>query len=205
MNLQSLVVVVLRLMALNFLLSVAVQLSLPFTRWLQAIHGSSMGTSAVDAALPWLMLIGLVLSAVSLWVFALPIAGWVTTRVPQDLSLDRVTLADCYSVAFIGVGLLYLANGLPQVLNWSHYMFKLAASTSGDSWKSQVDFYQVSQAFIPFVVGVLLFANGRRWAVALARRQRQAESPNPPLEPLAAAGNAGDNPDGTGGGSHGSA
>jgi hypothetical protein len=65
---------------------------------------------------------------------------------------------------------------LPQVLNWGHYLFKAAASKPGDSWKEGVEWYQVSQAFIPFIVGVVLFVNGRRWAVALARRQTESES-----------------------------
>lgn len=204
MNLQSLVVVVLRLMALDFLLQVAVQLTPSLLSLLSLRHGA-LGESPADAVLPWLILIGLVLCAVVLWVFALPLAGLVTRRVPQEVSLGTLTLADCYSVAFIGVGLLYIASGLPQILNWGHYLFKMAASTSGDSWKAQVNFYQVSQAFIPFIAGALLFIKGRAWAVALASRQREAESPNPSLEPTAAATSSQGSRDVQGGGSRGSA
>jgi hypothetical protein len=183
MNLYSLVVVVLRLMALNFLLQVTIQLTPPLLSFLRVHRSSPMGESSVDSALPWVMLIGLVLCAVLLWVLALPIARFVTKQVPQEVSLGGLTLADCYSIAFLGVGLLYMASGLPQVLNWGHYLFKMAASTSGDSWKEQVNFYQVSQAFIPFVVGALLFLKGRPWAVALASRQEKAQSPNQPRQP----------------------
>lgn len=37
--------------------------------------------------------------------------------------------------------------------------------------------YDVSLAFIPFIVGVVLFWNGRQWAVALARRQTESSAP----------------------------
>jgi hypothetical protein len=83
----------------------------------------------------------------------------------------------------MAVGLLYISSNLPQVLNWTHYLFTLAASSWGSSWKEDVKWYDVSQAFIPFIVGVVLFVNGRSWAVALS--QRHAESP-PPVAPTIA-------------------
>ena len=204
MSIYSLVVVVLRLMALDFLLQVAIQLTPPLLSILRIRDGSPIGESSADLVLPWVMLTGLVLCAVLLWMLALPIARLVTKQVPQEVSLGGLTLADCYSVAFLGVGLLYMANGLPQVLNWGHNLFKMAASTSGDAWKEQVNFYQVAQAFIPFVVGALLFLKGRPWAVALASRQGSAQSPNPSLEPTAATGDSQGESDVTGGGSRGS-
>jgi hypothetical protein len=197
MNLQSLVVVVLRLMALDFLLRVVAQLTPQVLQYLRWYQRSPLENSA--GVLPWFVLGGLVASGVLLWLLALPIARLVTRRVPQEVCLGALTLADCYSVAFIGVGLLYTANGLPQVLSWGHYLFKTAASTSGGSWKEQVNFYQVWQAFIPFVVGVLLFVKGRAWAVALASRHGKPFSPNPSPEPTAAAGGSQGNSDVSGG------
>ena len=181
MNLQSLVVFVLRLMALDFLLRVAVQLTPQILQFLRLYPRSPLDDSPSFVALPWLVLGGLIVSAVLLWVLALPIARLVTRRVPQDLSFGAMSLVDCYSIAFMGVGLFYIASHLPQVLNWTYYLFKAAASTPGNSWKEGLSGYDISQAFIPFIVGVVLFVNGRRWAVALARRQ--ADSP-PPVAPV---------------------
>lgn len=203
MNLQSLVVVILRLMALDFLLRVAVQLTPQMLSFLRLSERSPQGESLVQAALPVLVLGALVVSAVLLWTLAPRIARLVTRRLPQDISFGAMSLVDCYSIAFIGVGLLYIASGLPQVLNWGHYVLKMAASMSGDSWKEQVNFYYVSQAFLPFIVGILLFINGRSWAVALARRQEKTESPS--LEPMAAAGDSQAKSDVSDGGSRGSA
>lgn len=176
MNLQSLVVVVVRLIALDFLLRVAVQLAPQLLSFTELYHGASLDEPWSLLVLPCVLVVGLVVSAVLFWVFALPIARLVTRGVPHDLSFGTLSLVDCYSVAFMGIGLFYIANHLPQILNWTHFLFKVAALRPGDTWKEEVKWYDVSQAFIPFIVGVVLFVNGRRWAAALARRDAATAS-----------------------------
>lgn len=177
MNIQSLVVIVVRLMALDFLLRVAVQLTPQILSFLHLYERSPLDDSRSFMVLPLIVLAGLVAAAVVLWFLALPIARFVTRGMPQDLSIGTLSLADCYSIAFLGVGLFYISSHFPQVLNWVHYLFKMSASSSGDSWKQQVQWYDVSQAFITFIMGVVLFVNGRRWAVALARRETASTVP----------------------------
>jgi hypothetical protein len=175
MNLQSLVVVVLRLMALDFLLRVAVQLT-P----VMLLHFGMHRRSPVDSApsvLPWLVLAAIFACAILLWFLALPVARIITRGVSHDLSFGAMSLVDCYSIAFMSVGLFYISSNLPQVLNWAHYLFKMAASNSGGWWKEEVRWYDVSQAFIPFIVGVVLFVNGRGWSVTLARWQTESSAP----------------------------
>ena len=179
MNLQSLVVVVLRLMALDFLLRVAVTLTPPMLIYFRLYQRSPLDNT--PSVLPLLVLAALVVCAVLLWFLALPIARLVTRGVSHDLSFGAISLVDCYSIAFIAVGLLYISSGLPQVLNWMWYLFKAAATNTGSSWKQGVKWYQVSQAFIPFIVGVVLFVKGRRWAVVLARHQTESESSTAPV------------------------
>jgi hypothetical protein len=179
MNLQSLVVVVLRLMALDFLLRAAVQLTPPML-----IYFGLYQRSPIDSAprfLPWLVLASVVVCAVLLWFLAVPIARLVTRGVSHDLSFGAMSLVDCYSIAFMAVGLIYISSGLPQVLNWTYYLFKAAATSTGDSWKQKVNWFEVSQAFIPFIVGMILFVKGRCWAVVLARRQTESESSTAPV------------------------
>ena len=178
MNLQSLVVVVLRLMALNFLLQVAIQMTPQMLQFLRLYERSPLSESRSLTVLPWLVLIGMIFSAVLLWVLARPIACAVTRGIALDFSFGTLSLIDCYSIAFMGVGLYYVVSHLPQVLSWTHYLFKAAATSPGGTWKEGVSWYEVIQAFIPFLVGVVLFVEGRSWALALARRQGAAESPN---------------------------
>ena len=78
MNLQSLVVVVLRLMALDFLLQVAIQLTPQMLIYLGSYQHSPVDGG--PSALPWLFLAALILSAGLLWFLALPIARFVTLR-----------------------------------------------------------------------------------------------------------------------------
>ena len=179
MNLQSLIVVVLRLMALDFLLRVAVQLTPQMLLYFGLYPHSPLDSA--PSVLPWLVLAGLIAAAVILWFLALPIARLVTRGVSHDLSFGAMSLVDCYSIAFMAVGLLYFSSNLPQVLNWMHYLLKMAASSSGDSWKEQVRWYDISQTVMTFIVGVVLFVNGRRWAVALARRDSASVSPAAPV------------------------
>lgn len=182
MNLQSLIVVVLRLMALNFFLQVAVQLSPQLLRFSEVSRQGGFTDTRSYLALPVIMVIGLIVGAILIWVFALSIARWVTRGVSRDLSFGSLSLVDCYSVAFIGIGLFYIANHFPQVLNWAHFLFKSAASSAGDSWKEGVRGYDISQAFIPFIVGIVLFFKGRSWALALARLQEKSESAKQTVE-----------------------
>jgi len=186
MNLQSLVVVVLRLMALDFLVQVGVQLTPQILNLVRLSESSSITGSHSYMVLPLLVLAVMITAAIFLWFLALPIARFVTRGVSQDLSFGAMSLADCYSIAFMAVGLFYISSHLPQVLNWTHYLFKVAASSSGDRWKEGVQWYDVSGAFIPFIIGVVLFVKGRSWAVALARRQEKPESPNQTMQATAA-------------------
>ena len=182
MNLQSLIVVILRLMALNFFLQVAIQLSPQLFRLTEMSRQGGLSDMGSYLAVPVVMIVGLIAGAILIWVFALSIARFVTRGVSHDLSFGSLSLVDCYSVAFIGIGLFYIASHFPQVLNWAHYLFKAAASRPGNTWKEGVQWYDVSSAFVPFIVGVVLFVKGQAWAVALARRQERSESANQTVE-----------------------
>ncbi|MEI8288310.1 MAG: hypothetical protein WCH99_02465 [Verrucomicrobiota bacterium] len=176
MNLQNLVVVVLRLMALDFFLRVAVQLTPQILMVFQTTSRSPLNDSRSAYAVPFLFIAAMIICAVLFWVFAVPVARFVTRGISHDLSFGALSLVDCYSIAFMAVGLFYISSHLPQVLNWGHYFLKTAASGHGDV-ETPYRGYDVSQAFIPFIVGVVLFVNGRKWAVALAHREAEGSAP----------------------------
>ena len=173
MNLQCLIVVVLRLIALDFLLRTTLEFTARIIWYLPEYKRSSVGDLWL-MLLPWLLVIGLQVAAIILWFLALPIARLVTRGVSQDLSFGTMSLVDCYSIAFIAVGLFYICSHLAQVVNWAHFILKTAVPGRGYS-EQTFNGYDVSQALITFIVGIVLFVKGRKWAVALARRH--AESP----------------------------
>jgi hypothetical protein len=180
MNLQSLVIVILRLLSLNFFLDTAVRLAPQILRVTDLSQRASSADLDMILAMPWLIVTGLIGGAIVLWMFAVPIARAVTRDVPADLSLGTLSLIDCYSIVFLGVGLLYIGNNFPQVLNWAHYLIKTAAAHSTADWKDNVKWYDLSQAVIPFIVGIILFVNGRQWAIALGKRQIGSDEPSEP-------------------------
>lgn len=182
MNLQSIVVVLLRLMALNLVLQSVIQLTPTLLNYLPALSLSTPDDPRVFVWLPWIIVFGLLIAAVLLWTFALPVARLVTRPVSLDVSLGSLSLADCYAIAFVGFGLYQMVINLAGVLNWSHFMYVTAAATPGPSWKEQVNFYDVFTLFVPFIVGLILFVKGRRWAVKLAARQQSVEPPPPTRE-----------------------
>lgn len=172
MNLQSLVVVILRLITLNFLLDVAVMSARNTILLLNDF------TSLYSYLLVFLLAsCGLFVCAILLWIFALPIARLVTRGISQDISFGAMPLADWYSIAFIGIGLYYIADYLASVLKLTFHLFKGAASSSGTWWVREVDGAAIAQAFIPFIAGILLFIYGRKWAAMLARKHTNIPSP----------------------------
>jgi len=174
MNLQSLVVVLLRLVSLNFVLQVLNQLAPQLMRFFEAyqsyrnLGGSELGPLLV---LPLLLVVAYGVGAVLLWAFAMPIARLVTRGLAHEISLGALTVADCYAFLFIGIGLFYAVAHFAPVLNWAHYVLRLAASHQDASWRVDVRWYDASDAILPFIVGVILFLNGRRWATALVRKE----------------------------------
>jgi hypothetical protein len=180
MNLQSLVVVVLRLMSLNFLLQGAVQIAPLFFRFAMISQQSGQGEMSWILSLPWLVCLILGGCAVILWVFSVPIARFVTADLPADISLGALTLADCYSIAFMGVGLFCIIGHFAGVLIWTQSLIRMAANHQSYSWSEQVDWYQVTQTFVSVIFGIILFVNSRRWAIALARRHSEIVPPTGP-------------------------
>lgn len=177
MNLISLVVVVLRLMALNFSLISMVNLLNQLSAW----RAQDTIPGYYDPKL-WLLAAGLLGCAAMIWIGALPIARLVTHGVPRDISFGSVSLVDCYSIAFMGVGLIYISSHLPEVLNWAFYIFKTSAAGTRDSWSEKFVGYDMTRAMLTFIMGLVLFCKGRTWAVALARKHGEAIPPSPPAK-----------------------
>jgi hypothetical protein len=176
MNTRSLVVIGLRLTALNFFLDGALAVA-PF----------AMSISSAQRAdpYPWLAFISLFILAAVIWMGADSFAALITNGLPDQISLGQLSLADCYSVAFILVGLFYVAGHSPGILNWGIYLIRSGASGSETAWKNQTTFYSIAQSTLPFFVGLAFILKGRRWGIVLADRQNKVEmvSSSTPAEP----------------------
>lgn len=175
MNLQSLVVIALRILALKFLVDIVVT----FLPQLY-LYRDSFGATPVSNPITFvyvLFIAALVAGALMLWSLALPLARRISCGLPLELSFGALSRPDCYSVAFIGVGVWLISVHFVQTLNWAHYLFRLAATDRRpeEGAFSQINGYDISAAVVPFIVGIILFLNGRKWAQRLAERDERIE------------------------------
>ena len=175
MNLQSLVVILLRILALNFLVQIIVTFLPQFY-----LYRDSFGSNPLSNPISFIYILfvaALVTGACMLWSLALPLAQRITHGLPVELSFGALSRVDCYSIAFMAVGLWLAAVHFIQTLNWAHYLFRLAASdrTPGQETFSQLNGYDISSSVIPFIMGIILFLNGRNWAHRLALRDERIE------------------------------
>lgn len=176
MNLKTLIVVVLRLLAIEMVIQTSVVFVPLFFR---PFSGGSDNLAFVVAS------VCLFTCAAIMWHFAPAIANFVSSGLPQEISFGALSLTDCYTVAFVGVGLLQIASRLGAVIYLAFAWFKSAASPTGNLGPYQISGASAWQAFIPLVIGAVLFINGRRWAVALARHQTGSPPPTEPVSPTA--------------------
>ena len=63
------------------------------------------------------------------------------------------------------------------MLNWVHYLLQAGAEgrAPGDELLEGVNKYDLSASIIPFILGIVLFLNGRKWAHGLAQRDERNE------------------------------
>jgi hypothetical protein len=176
MNLQSIVVVLLRLMALHLVLLVIQMIPMWLVLWPELLVQNSDERWLYFCLLVFVMFI-LLASAALLWVRALPLAHLVIRPVLLEGSLGSLSLADCYSIAFIGLGLYQMVVNLAGVLTFLHLMY--AATNSVADWMEPDKLSHVFTSFVPFVIGLILFIKGRAWALKLAARQQAVEPPPP--------------------------
>jgi hypothetical protein len=179
MNLQSLLVVALRLMVIDFLLQlVRVAMQYGFQFLVEPSPSSDNPGTILAVFFMSLLSVCILAAAIFIWAIALPIAERISRGVPHDITLGSLTLADCYSVAFMGIGLYYVIGESASVLNLSFYWLKNSAPGNGNP-NDGLSGYDISQSLVPFIAGVMLFVKSRQWAVALARHQGKPAQPTP--------------------------
>lgn len=153
-----------RLFTLSFLLQVIIK-AIPT---LIQITVAQKEATLIEIITPWSMIIIYIILALIFWFLASPIANLVTRKLPDDkLDIGSFTLTDCYCLIFIGIGLFYTLGYIAQSLNWIHYIFKLSVSTSSTHWRTEVDWYLVSESIIPFIIGILLIIKAKSWSLKL--------------------------------------
>jgi len=173
MSLQSFVTVALRVLAIYAGIS-QLTYTLPFS-----VNVAQLGRSLAIIVPVGLTITGIAcVSAWVLWLLAAPMARIATRQLPQEVSMISLSLADGYSVAFLGIGLLYIGSAADRAICAAYQYLKIAATTSGPLME-QIEFQHVFNAFVPLAFGIVMLVKGRSWAVKLAKKHLGAEQQKP--------------------------
>ena len=120
MPLSSIVVIVLRLFAVNWLLT-AVPLFLTAAATPLPRDRTAAAAVAFVYASPALLLI---FTAV-LWMLSGPAARFVSRGVDATVSVGSLSRSDLYSFAFVFLGLFFILSSVADVINWLHISARL--------------------------------------------------------------------------------
>jgi hypothetical protein len=158
MPLSSIVVIVIRLFALNWLFcalpllaSAAMTPLAPERRFLAVL-------------MPYLPAMLLVIFAVGLWILTPVIVRIVSRGVDTSVSIGGLSRADLYSFAFVFLGLYFILSSFAEVINWIHYFATASHSTPDPRAEN---FYQLTRPCLTFVAGVVSLVGAPRWTKKL--------------------------------------
>jgi hypothetical protein len=179
MPLNSIVVICLRIFALNWLIIGLIQLVSIFPG---ARH---FGGSPIDYSLLSVALVPLVGSLLT-WMWSRTIARMVTPRPDSEVHLGGLTLQDLYSFAFTFLGLYFVLSAIPSLINWLHFTLMQARNEPGSA-EDRRYFYDLSHHILTLVAGGACLILAPRFAKKLARahgKEGPAVQPqNAPTEP----------------------
>ena len=160
MPLQSIIVVFLRLLALQWVVqSLGWQVPMLF----QSHHWTT----------PFFLIYNIVI-ALACWMLAEPIARIVTRNHEVTVPLGSLTRQDLYAFAFVYLGLSFFATGVGTTVMT---LIPLFANKTSHAMPNEAIplFPQTGKYFVETIVGLILLLNANRWAKKLASR---AESPH---------------------------
>jgi hypothetical protein len=164
MPLSSIVQVLLRLSSLNWFVTGLVQFAT--TVFALRVESFSLLRIVVSAIL---LLVG-VLS----WVFAPFLSRLFTRGADEAASLEGVSLFSLYSTAFVGLGLWFALSNFAQVFNWIHFSITYGSKIQGMTQSGLGSFYNLSQAALTLLAGVVLVATAQIWARKLTKDSEAA-------------------------------
>lgn len=158
MPLSSIVVIVIRLFALNWLVSAvpllltAAMTPLPHQRDLSA------------GLIPYAPAVLLLVLAAVLWILARAIARFVSRGVDTSVSMASLSPSDLYTFAFVFLGLFFMLSSFADAINWIHYF---ATVSRQDPTRDPHYLYQFTRPCLTFVAGSISLLGARRWAKKL--------------------------------------
>lgn len=168
MPISNIVVIVIRLFALNSLLQIPGLI-------LSSVAAQSPGPSQPEILLAYLPVGLLLVPAACLWIFAPAIARFVSRGFDTSVSLGGLTRLDLYSFAFVFLGLYFLLSSVGDIINWIHYMAVIPQNNPARNVLSQ-NFYHLTRSSLTFAAGLVSLLGAPCWAKKLGNREQRAEA-----------------------------
>jgi hypothetical protein len=165
MPLSSIVIIVIRLFALNWCLH-AVSLTLAATA---LSHQRSLSVLLFGYG-PGVFLL---LLAIVLWVLARAVARFVSRGVDTIVNVGRLSRSDLYSFAFVFLGLFFVLSSVGDVINWMHY-FATGASVDPLRNTRVQSLYQLTRPFLTFAAGLVSLLGAPHWTRKLVNREQKS-------------------------------
>ena len=160
MPLSSIVVIVIRLFALNWLLTAvplllsAATTPLPHERHLSAV------------LMPYAPAVLLLIFAAGLWILTPAIARFVSRGVDTSVSIGSLSRSDLYSFAFVFLGLFFILSSFADVINWIHYFATVSREDPRHDPRVQ-NLYQLTRPCLTLALGLVSLLGAPRWTKKL--------------------------------------
>jgi hypothetical protein len=168
MPLSSIVVIVIRLFALNWVFT-AVPLFLSAEATL--LFRDRNVRAVLMLYLPPVLL--LILAAV-LWMLACAIARLVSRDVDTTVSIGSLSRSDLYSFAFVFLGLFFILSSFGDVINWLHYFATASREDPRHDARVQ-NLYQLTQPCLTLALGAALLLGAPRWTKKLVAYDQKCQ------------------------------
>lgn len=167
MPLNTIVVIVLRLFALNWLLHAVVLISsaIPLS------YERSVSANLLHCAPAML----LVILAVCLWLLASAVGRVVSRGFDASVSVGSLSRSDLYSFAFVFLGLFFILSSFADVINWLHYFAAVSREDPRHDPRIQ-SFYQLSRACLTLAAGLVSLLGAPRWTKKLVSRDQKSQA-----------------------------
>jgi hypothetical protein len=160
MPLNSIVVIVIRLFALNWLFSAlpllvsAATTPLPHERHLSIV------------LMPYAPAVLLLIFAAGLWILTPAIARFVSRGVDTTVNIGGLSRSDLYNFAFVFLGLFFMLSSFADAINWIHYFATVSHQDPTRDPRVQ-NLYQLTRPCMTFVAGLISLLGAPRWTKKL--------------------------------------
>lgn len=154
--------ILLRLFALNYLLSGVLEL----TKALYLTEGPVAGVFQIAI----LSVIQIILGVVCWWVapkFSRVLAG----QNDEHVRLTGVTEEQLYATMFLGLGLWFALSSFAVVFNWIHYFAVNRSASQETSSREEANLYGFMESLLTFAAGLTLVFTCKTWAAKVSRRR----------------------------------